>query len=263
MTTKLILRIDTRENYKDRLIQSIRNTYQDPSVSVEALAAGDFIFEWDGQPILVIERKSLPDYAQSIRDGRHREQKRRLVDAYGKERVMYLVEGDFIDPPRQLAFSKISVDTIVSSIVNSILRDQLHVFHTASDHESIEFLTLIYKKLVKGIDFMKEEGVDHAIQQGSSEYLFDPTKTVKNTQLTPQRTFQLMLQCIPSVSAKVSERIISKHTTMVDFIAHLQSFESYKDTVAYIQTIGDAARKIPKPTAERIVEYLGIYESST
>jgi ERCC4-type nuclease len=265
--SKLVLRIDTRENYRDRLIQSIRQSSHssggEQNVVVEALAAGDFIFEWDSTPILVIERKSLVDYAQSIRDGRHREQKRRLVDSYGKERVLYLVEGDFIDPPRQLTYSKITVDTIVSSIVNSILRDQIHVFHTASDHESIEFLTLVYKKLAKGIDFMNEEGVDQAIQKSTADYLFDPTKTIKSTQLTPPRTFQLMLQCIPGVSAKVSERILSAHTSMTDFIAHLQSFDSYNETVVYLETIGDAKRKIPKTTVAKVLEYLGIYGSAS
>lgn len=260
--TKICLRIDNREQYRDRLIQSIKNANKEPNVVVETLSAGDFIFEWNGQPILVIERKSLPDYAQSIRDGRHREQKRRLVDSYGKERVLYLVEGDFVDPPRQLSYSKISVDTIVSSIMNSILRDQMHVFHTASDHESIEFLTMVYKKLAKGIDFMKEDGVDQAIQGGSADYQFDPTKAIKSASMNPQRAFQLMLQCIPGVSAKVSERILVKHWSMVDFVAHLQSFDSYNETVDYIQSLGDG-RKIAKTTGQKIVEYLGIYESST
>jgi ERCC4-type nuclease len=257
----LTLRIDNREVFRDRLSTSVRHVDSKATISIEALPVGDFLFEWDSQPILVIERKTLADYAQSIRDGRHREQKRRLFETYGKQRVLFIIEGDLTESGYSSRFSKVPIDTLVSSIVNTMLRDQMHVFHTASDHETIEFLTLVYKKCSKGIDFLNEPsigGTNDASQ--SSEYLYNPSKSVKNAQLTPIRTFQLMLNSIPGVSDKVSERIVSKHPSMTDFISRLQSSETYNETVAYVETIGNG-RRIPKTTAQRIVDYLGIYSS--
>jgi ERCC4-type nuclease len=257
----LHLRIDNREQFRDRLSTSIRNIdkHANALITIETLPVGDFLFEWNGEPVLVIERKTLADYAASIRDGRHREQKRRLYETYGRGRVLFIIEGDMTDDRQYSArFTKVPMDTLVSSIVNTLLRDNMHVFHTASDHETIEFLTLVYKKLAKGIDFIKEDGICKSAEKASTDYLFDPTKTIKNTQLTPQRTFQLMLQCIPGVSSKVSERIIGVHTSMPDFLSHLQSFNTYDETVAYVETIG-SGRKIPRPTAQRVVDYLGIY----
>jgi ERCC4-type nuclease len=259
----LHLRIDNREQFRDRLSTSIRNIDRDAAttITIETLPVGDFLFEWNGEPVLVIERKTLADYAASIRDGRHREQKRRLYETYGRGRVLFIIEGDMTDDRQYSArFTKVPMDTLVSSIVNTMLRDQMHVFHTASDHETIEFLTLVYKKLAKGIDFIKEDGIGESAEKASADYLFDPTKTIKNTQLTPQRTFQLMLQCIPGISSKVSERIIGVHTSMTDFLSHLQSFNTYDETVAYVETIGPG-RKIPRPTAQRLVDYLGIYSA--
>ena len=262
-TSKLVLRIDNREVFRDRLSTSVRRLDANASVSIEVLPVGDFLFEWDGQPILAIERKTLADYAQSIRDGRHREQKRRLFETYGRQRVLFIIEGDLTESGYSSRFSKVSVDTLVSSMVNTILRDQMHVFHTASDHETIEFLTLVYKKLAKGIEFISEPSICNrdpasADAQPLTEYQYDPSKTVKSSQLTPKRVFQLMLNTIQGVSDKVSERIVSKHTSMTDLISHLQSFDTYNETVAYIETIG-GGRKIPKTTASRIVDYLGIY----
>lgn len=257
----LTLRIDNREIFRDRLSTSVKHIDSNAQLSVEALPVGDFLFEWDGQPVLVIERKTLADYAQSIRDGRHREQKRRLYETYGRQRVLFIVEGDLTESGYSSRFSKVPIDTLVSSIVNTILRDQMHVFHTASDHETIEFLTLVYKKLAKGIDFMNETAIGGSGDSSqSAEYLYNPAKSVKNAQLTPTRTFQIMLNSIPGVSDKVSERIVSKHASMTDFISQLQSFDSYNETVAYVETIG-SGRKIPKTTAQRIVDYLGIYSS--
>lgn len=43
--------------------------------------------------LLAIERKTASDFASSVRDGRYHEQKRRLTDAFGRERVAYALEG--------------------------------------------------------------------------------------------------------------------------------------------------------------------------
>jgi ERCC4-type nuclease len=47
----------------------------------------------DEEVLLAIERKTGLDFAASVRDGRYHEQKRRLVDAVGSDRVAYVLEG--------------------------------------------------------------------------------------------------------------------------------------------------------------------------
>ena len=67
--------IDNRETIKDY--------FQDKDyVKIKNLDIGDYIFKYDDKDILIIERKTIEDYAASIKDGRHREQKQRLLSNY-------------------------------------------------------------------------------------------------------------------------------------------------------------------------------------
>jgi ERCC4-type nuclease len=60
---------------------------------VHADAQADADAEAEDEVLLAIERKTGLDFAASVRDGRYHEQKRRLVDAVGKDRVAYVLEG--------------------------------------------------------------------------------------------------------------------------------------------------------------------------
>jgi len=65
----------------------------------------------------IIERKTIQDYANSIRDGRYREQKQRLLSNYTLSQIIYLIEGDFCDY-HKLNFSKIKND-ILNTMYNN------------------------------------------------------------------------------------------------------------------------------------------------
>jgi ERCC4-type nuclease len=58
------------------------------------LVLGDILIECSGSRTLVFERKTMADLAASIKDGRLREQKARLLASYPRQDVFYLIEGD-------------------------------------------------------------------------------------------------------------------------------------------------------------------------
>ena len=63
-------------------------------VKTEQLVVGDIQF-WDGNNILIcIERKTYADLSASIKTGRYREQKHRLLKSYPKKVITYLLEID-------------------------------------------------------------------------------------------------------------------------------------------------------------------------
>ena len=64
--------IDNRENIKELLLESV------PDAKFENLEIGDYVFKIDEKPFLIIERKTITDYAASIVDSRSREQKKRM-----------------------------------------------------------------------------------------------------------------------------------------------------------------------------------------
>lgn len=249
------LLIDNRENIKDLLLENI------PDAQLKNLEIGDYVFTIDEKPFLIIERKTVTDYAASIVDARGREQKKRLIANKDNANIMYLVEGDLKKDNQSFKYNKVGRHTIISSIINTMYRDKLQVFHTANVMETIFFIESIYKKLIKqGNSFLENK----------SSYETDLINTVKSTKkknMTPEITFQMILNCIPGISNKVSKRIASKFTTPKNMITELLNIENKNDRLEFIKNIkmsdDEKAKKISKTVAENIIVYLGLNNEDT
>jgi len=239
--------IDNREKIKDILQEKIKDA------TCRNLEIGDYLFQMNSKPFLIIERKTISDMAASIRDGRNREQKKRLTNYNTDCNVIYLIEGDLTINNKCFNYNKIDKYTIVSSIINTIIRDKLQVFHTSDENETIFILESIYNKLKKqGVSFIENKSTH-------SEDIVNTVQSKKNSNLTPAIGFKMMLNCIPGVSTKVSTRIVEKYETMQNFIESLKNISS--DRVNHIQLLkmstDENARKISKTAATNIVKYLG------
>lgn len=249
------LLIDNRENIKDLLIENI------PDAQLKNLEIGDYVFTINEKPFLIIERKTVTDYAASIVDARGREQKKRLIANKDNANIMYLVEGDLKKDNQSFKYNKVDRHTIISSIINTMYRDKLQVFHTANVMETIFFIESVYKKLIKqGNSFLENK----------SSYETDLINTVKSTKkknMTPEITFQMILNCIPGISNKVSKRIASKFTTPKNMITELLNIENKNDRLEFIKNIkmsdDEKAKKISKTVAENIIVYLGLNNEDT
>ena len=77
---------------------------------------GDISFNNDENELLIIERKTLPDLLASIKDGRYREQKLRLINKQKEHiQIYYLIEGDIYRHKQK--------DLIMSCVFNTMIRD--------------------------------------------------------------------------------------------------------------------------------------------
>ena len=77
MSVKLI--IDNRE--------VIKNKFTHLNYEIKTLDIGDYIITLDDQEIFILERKTISDWINSIKDGRYHEQKIRLTSKYQKNQV--------------------------------------------------------------------------------------------------------------------------------------------------------------------------------
>ena len=93
--------VDVRER---ALIAELARSHPDVPVTTKALDVGDVQVHVDAvaeteQPLgprLVIERKTHSDLAASIKDGRWSEQKRRMLETAGRDRVAYVIEENAV-----------------------------------------------------------------------------------------------------------------------------------------------------------------------
>ena len=89
-STNYVLKIDNRE--KDLIPIFQKNNI--PFVN-ENLEIGDILISDDaGNTLIIIERKKYADLSASIKDGRYKEQKERLLHSLSRNvRKIYLLEG--------------------------------------------------------------------------------------------------------------------------------------------------------------------------
>ena len=87
--SKFTLEIDYRE-------KCLKDYFQSKSYcKIENLTLGDVILKYENNIILLIERKTTEDLAASIRDGRHKEQKYRLMNSNIKlKNIIFLEKGN-------------------------------------------------------------------------------------------------------------------------------------------------------------------------
>ena len=241
------LLIDNRE--------SIRELFIDPEINIrfDNLLLGDYIFKYNENVLIIIERKTIEDYANSIRDGRHREQKSRLLSNYATHQIIYLVEGNLQTNNRSFSYNKVSKETIVSSIVNTMLRDNIHVFHTKDVTETIFFIQTLYKKILKqGMDFMKKS-------YSHEDALIQTIHKKKNKNITKKMCQKMMFNTIPNISLITANRLIDHFGSVQKCISTLTAIEE-DNRLSYIQNIpsieGNKFRKISKKTCQNILDFL-------
>lgn len=251
--TKVNLILDNREKY---LITELQKTV---SITTEQLQIGDIIFKKDEEILLIIERKTILDLKASICDGRHREQKARLLGSgTPKERIMYIIEGDF----NNTNISGIPVSTLIGSLINTQLRDGIKVYKTVSLAETAQFILKLWDKLKKDGD---EYFIDTDNKISASTYS-STLKTSKKANMTPEVWFITQLCLIPQVTEKIADQIVKKYGNIFTLIQEYNSTpehlkEKLLADITYPLSSGDKHRRIGEKISKRIYNFIyGINE---
>ena len=192
--------------------------------------------------LLIIERKTVNDLMASIKDGRHREQKMRLLKKQEDGiHIYYLIEGN-------LTYHK-SKDTLYSSILNTMMRDNIKMIFTRNIEETITYLLKFSGKL----DFCKKLSSEE--NKSKTNYL-DTIKSCKKDNLTKIICYQAMLKQIPGVSTSCAESISSIYPTMNDLLSKYNELDNEDEKKYLLANIMIKKRKFGKKLSEKIYEFL-------
>ena len=229
--------IDNRE-------KSIIPLFLEVEYETANLDLGDFqILNPEGEIVLIIERKTQADLISSIKDGRHREQKLRLLSS-NVSNIAYLIEGK----NDIKYFRPTDKSSEVGSILNTMFRDKLFVIRTLDMEETVLYIKTLLKKFSKN-DFKFE----------NKEYS-SVIKLKKKDNLTPENCFIAQLSQIPGVSNKIARCIVDKYPNMSELCKNYNESEptfSIKllESLSFCQNSGKN-RKVGKVLSERIYKYL-------
>lgn len=193
---------------------ALREHLADVAVDWRLLDLGDVVIEaGDGTALLVMERKSIKDLAASIKDGRYRAQKDKLMSSYNRDALCYIIEGklSFADNTGILV-SGIGMDALHSCVLNTALRDKIRVFQTSDAKDTCDLIQQIFKRYSRDPNAYTVDGGE----KGGSE-LHVP----KCRNGTQEECFVAQLCQVPGVSTKTAQAIVEVHksiATLVDIL---------------------------------------------
>lgn len=197
-TIKII--IDSNENakFQNKLSENGLN------FNVDVLPLGDIIFEKENKIVVLIERKTWSDLEASICDGRKDDQiwrLRQFSDKNPSVRVCYLLE-------KNEHRGKIKIQTLIQSIVNIMIRDNIHIITTSGMNGTYKHLCKIKKSLLKY----------DTINTGKtrSESLSKCNK--KSSSITPSVWLKCALASIPMIGIKNATKICDSYPTIQQLI---------------------------------------------
>jgi ERCC4-type nuclease len=254
----ITFKIDAREHkLKHILMQSIdcEKSLTFLSIECDNLYCGDFIIEIDKVPIVVIERKTLPDLVLSIRDGRYKTQKAKIKEHYLNSSIIYLIEGSFdYNPTVPLYIEGMEKYSVISSIINTQIRDKINVIHTNNLEDTFDFLLALLIRVCKNPAKYKES-CGNGIEVRKEDFI--KKQKINNK----QDMFFFQLTQVPGISAKTAEAFVAKYNNMMDFyktFVNMNNEEKLKTlkSITIDDTNNNKSRKINSKVAENIVKYM-------
>ena len=258
--------IDTRERKIKSYFLNHPKSNMKKCVSTQNLDIGDIVFKYQGETLLLIERKTVEDLGSSILDGRHKEQKFRIINSgIPKQKVMFLIEGTM----KNLSFGNIKKNTLLGAIQNTMFRDGFTVYRTSNLEETIEFIERFLDKFLKDkTKNLTNLVVDKDAVKSKLEYI-DVKKVKKKNNMTPEVFNKLVLLQIPGVSQNIVDRIFEEYSSLKQIldkypeidkleISDEKKLKQKKNLLADLEMniSNGKKRKIGKVISSRIYEFL-------
>jgi len=202
--------------------------------------------------VVVFERKTVADFVASIKDGRWREQKLRLLNACITMNFMlvYIIEGTNFTFNEEGNLYGISSKALVTSIMNAMFRDKIYIVQTKHTLDTIDFLRSFLRRLPEQAgDWLSTDTRTPLLEQHQDAMI----KAKKKDNVTTDTVFAMQLCAIPGISSKkgalIREGLGVK--SMKEVIEKLSPFDRGLEKLLAIKGVGSIM-------AHEILHQLGI-----
>jgi len=219
----------------------------EPGFLAKQLELGDIIIDCPSHKV-IIERKTIPDFNASLKDGRYRNQKLRLLEWKNfpeenvRKDVIYILEEKYSDNKDRAYWG---------AIINANLRDGIFVIQSDGLVRTSEIALDIRKKIEEG-KFTTLEGTREDIHlEGLS----------KGDYNSPENCYLGQLAIIPGVSKSTAKILAGIFPDMKTFINEIETHLSNEQVLAkkrieFLSEIDLNGRRLGDKLAEKICYYL-------
>lgn len=213
------------------------------------LDVGDFQVVKDGNPIIIIERKSLKDLSASIKDGRYKEQKIRLAaTGLDTHNIVFLIEGNLSSYRGKWLLPH---STILASIINTLFRDGFSVLRTYSFKDTCEYLKKITQTAIKNPEKL--------VFKTQSQDYHSTIQVKKKSNINPKICFYTQLITIPKISKIMANYLVDKFSSIIELSKYYENCDENCRELLFaedvITTSTGKTRKIGKVASRSLYNY--------
>jgi len=238
--------IDSRENKILEQLEANPQLFSSYKYKKEYLDLGDFVLSDSNGHTLFFERKTWADLAGSLKDGRYREQRSRLLEqrdssAAETSKVCYIIEGVYQEEYK----SEKHAVTRLQFVYN------VPVIFSQSVMNTIEIL--------KG--FLEKEKLDAFFSEGRDPFLDQieaRSKGKKKNYDDARLFFGECLATIKGISGPMAVEITGKWSTLNDFIKDSEWETTLKEEIKYKTAKGNDKHISDKVIDKIRVNFFGI-----
>ena len=169
------------------------------------LAVGDIQIKANDTIVCIMERKTLTDLVGSIKDGRYREQKLRLLQAREESgcHIVYIIESSPKSGMQLGGFNEMPPG-VMGAILNTCFRDLILVLQSNSVLDTVALIQNIHARFVKDPAAYTTQNhfVDMDDEHKKSAHTDALIKTQRKGNIDADTCFLMQLACIPGISHK-------------------------------------------------------------
>lgn len=200
----------------------------------------------------VFERKTPTDLISSIKDGRYKEQKTRLLSNVPISNITYIIEGDTV-----VSHNKYNANILHGSYLHTMFRDNIRIIYTKNISETASFIMILCGKLLDNPDkFLNPSRVAIDIDNNQGSYIDClKLKQKKIANIDINTCYIMQLSQIPNISSVIAKNIAAIYPTYRELIYALDNIkdeENNKKRVILLTSIP----KIGKEKALSILKFL-------
>jgi ERCC4-type nuclease len=197
-------------------------------------------------PYIVIERKTLEDLSSSMKDGRYREQKERMIHAVSaRARKIYVLEGKWTE------HSSISHKSLRGMIINTMIRDNIQVKEVWGMDETVSFIEDIMSHIEMYADILYKEVCLDEYRDVNIQ-----CKMKKKENLSVEKCFENMLLQIPGISTKTLNVIKDEKRSIGEWMTEMGAMHERGEFISYIENKKNGKNKIGQKRAMEMEKYL-------
>ena len=227
-----------------------------PNAEERNLELGDIQLAYGNNAQIIIERKTIADLAQSVKDNRYREQKARLLayrELHPHVKLVYILEG-FYHFDNEFRCKNMGNNVLSSCIINSMFRDGIFVMLAKNVQDTINFIQCTKDKFFSNPDeyclkgYHQGQACDDSV--GYAGIAASGIKSRKKDNIDEQTCFLMQLSCVPGISSKKATDI-QDYLQVYSIHALIENIKQNGGTQAL-----EAVPGIGKVLSATIVKYL-------